>query len=171
MADVASDYALVTLTSAKSTSPCPISFPSTSPSTTALLPAVPASYFHPPSITDTMPKLAAANAPFVSLHVTTFGDRQFIGFALSHAVMDGEGFGAFIAAVQAELKGEGAKHAVPELEVGKSRFDEAVEHLTEETKDDPDAAPVKAVEAGGMGAGAVPVTAWRIFGLVRWGLW
>lgn len=119
-----------------------------------------------------MRALASRHAPLVSIHVTTFADRQFVGLCFPHAVVDAQGEAAYVRALCAELRGKPAvdlDDGVGRLEEY-SRFDAAVERVVAETAGAEDADPRGAAREGGLAWGAAPLTWWNVLRVVWWQL-
>jgi len=153
------DYPLVHLTSSTSAKPCPKQFlrtPSRTPS--AVIPVADHTLTLSPTTPLSLEALAKRHAPLVSVHISTFADFQVIGFAVSHSVTDGKGFGMWARAFSAELNGE--EWEAPPVET-LSRLDEAVQRLQKAQGDGLVGEVERVVAPGGLleGAGASGVGA------------
>lgn len=176
--DLPADYKFVQLTATSFDKTCPLGAPSTSPTTASFLSPIPGEYLLHPSAPLTMTALAAQAAPLLSIHITTFPDRQFVGICFPHAVVDAKGEGAYVRALAAELlRAESStydvvKHDAEVYDVSAleeySRFDAAVKRVTAETEGEEGADPASSCVEGGMGWGATPVTSWSMAKMVGW---
>ena len=107
--------------------PTPLASTPVAPCTFSLLPSPPFEHFVHPSTPLSLAALAKAQAPLVSLHVTTFTDAFAIGCTVPHGVFDATGMGMILKALECELSGQGEWSAPPvreanALEAGAGQF-------------------------------------------------